>query len=176
MHTKPSKVSELNMNAELLTETAEKSEFPFPCKHCYMKFPKIGNLRMHLKRTHGISNLHTCDQCDYTTMSNSDMINHRNRMHLNKRPYSCDQCDSSFFTTTELSRHTNAVHLKILYPCEYCDYKSPNKRNITLHINRKHLKLRPFLCILCNKAFCAKGDLNRHKQLVHGKEMQNLVF
>ena len=85
----------------------------FNCELCPKAFKTNKNLNHHTRRVHLKDLKKTkCEQCDYSTTSNTTLRVHVDAVHLGLRPYKCDVCGSSFTQLTHLRTHKNRIHIE----------------------------------------------------------------
>ena len=64
--------------------------------------------------------------------------------------YPCDECDYTTRSETMLSSHKQAKHEIIWHYCDQCEYKYKNKSEIERHKDGKHRNNKHF-CDQCDK-------------------------
>ena len=55
--------------------------------------------------------------------------------------------------------------------CMYCEIKSDSKTKLTIHIRANHEEIR-LVCVICDKTFRGKNNLNEHVAWVHEEKSQ----
>jgi len=89
--------------------------------------------------------------------------------HAPHKLWLCHLCPETFELESELKNHYYATHRSgsnDLLGCKFCSFKTREYLQFTRHI-RKHTGERPFACTLCDWAFKAEADLNRHVSVMH---------
>ena len=105
-------------------------------------------------------------------LNNNDM-----KQVLRNYPSKCNQCNFSTRSESNLKRHVKAAHLKKCpYSCKYCYYSCRSKQMIEKHVNAVHLKIKPFFCQYCDKSFSRKPDAKRHMESIHFQMKHNCSY
>lgn len=97
-------------------------------------------------------NQYKCDQCEFTTNKNRNLLTHVRRVHAEPE-HICTYilpnnqvCNKSFRRADRLNRHIESVHERLTTKCEYCK-KDIVKRDITRHttgcVKNMALKIYP---------------------------------
>eukprot|EP00091_Calanus_sinicus_P010156 TRINITY_DN23629_c0_g1_i1.p1 TRINITY_DN23629_c0_g1~~TRINITY_DN23629_c0_g1_i1.p1 ORF type:complete len:108 (-),score=2.07 TRINITY_DN23629_c0_g1_i1:95-418(-) len=73
--------------------------------------------------------------------------------------------EKGFPSPSNLKQHMESHREDRLYKCNKCEKDFKNERNMAQHIKINHLGLRPYYCIICDRAY----DSKTHK-LVHTQE------
>jgi Zinc finger, C2H2 type len=56
------------------------------------------------------------------------------------------------------------------HSCSHCGQKFFSYPNMLKHIRRNHLGLRPHKCLICDKSFCEKQELQNHARTHTGEK------
>ena len=97
------------------------------------------------------------------------MQRHVSMVHLKTKPFQCQICSRSFALKHELKDHEE-IHSGLKFDCKKCDKKFVSKRRLNLHFRSIHLpkvQLAPATGEVCKKTLSDRGELQRHKRLVH---------
>ncbi|KAI8421217.1 hypothetical protein MSG28_008280 [Choristoneura fumiferana] len=140
---------------------------PKACPYCSDKFVHAASLTRHVRRTHNEYYLnersrHNKQNCGAVFHSRAKL--HWHRETHDDKPKACPYCSDKFVHAASLTRHVRRTHNEY-----YLNERSRhNKQNVYLRTNlRAHLHThsgkRPYLCIICNKAFTTKWNLKLHR-------------
>lgn len=112
-------------------------------------FGRKDNLKLHLKRIHGIyqskvqpSNLLSCDHCSVTYGTKIQINKHIKLNHLQDNPkksFKCTICFQEYKLKEGLLRHLNGKHLK-KFCCQFCCKALTSKKNLIKHEARGKCK------------------------------------
>lgn len=130
-------------------------------------------------------NLCNENDCNFTTIHNSRMNDHKECQHDDKRiRFFCKFCKTSFQTKSNFTKHIKSQQLKYhrnatyytkmvaclkepnrKYKCEFdaCKFSTDYQRNYRRHMDA-HNKPQHFICDTCNKRFSSKWNLKKHFQ------------
>ena len=133
-----------------------------------------------------------CDQCDYRSVSQHGLSNHKKK-HMLPFNMNCEDCGQNFRKSGLLFKHSNEqhggrkcpdcdkrftgsspynLHVKkhtgLMYGCNLCGKEFTSKASLTTHTNI-HLGLKPHQCSQCEKAFTDPAAKIRHEKL-HARE------
>ena len=66
-----------------------------------------------------------CDECDFTTHNNANLVRHLERIHMGLSYRSIKLCDGVFNRKSGLKIHREVKHsyTECKYPCEQCDFQ-----------------------------------------------------
>ena len=166
------------------------------CTHCDKTFRSKKKLTYHMRSTHAENEAFHCDlkfgdiQCSYYSTSNSNLRVHVKRVHEkagNKAanaPLLCGSCDYRTDLKTNLVRHKKTC-TKSVEPnenlCNLCHKTFSTKKILHKH-SKVHNKENTFAptsaasCVVCEKTFAKKSNMERHKIKEHGlTERGNVV-
>ena len=84
----------------------------------------------------------------------------------------CEVCDAKFSNSENKERHLKEVHGNPeVKKCSRCSHTFVRKEDLAIHVKNIHDKSAPsYKCEECAKVFNKIGNLNRHKNDVHGKD------
>lgn len=117
---------------------------------------------------------HACDQCDYSSRTESRLKKHIQEVHSSPSPSSqpharssakvfrCRQCNFVAPSKTEYWIH-GRIHMRQdrMLQCPRCPFITEYKHHLEYHL-RNHLGSKPFKCSKCNYACVNKSMLNSH--------------
>ena len=106
-----------------------------------------------------------CDQCDYQTLSLSNLKKHTMARHELVR-YECSKCDYSVGTKKYLKYHIRSKHEGIMLTCSQCEYKASNPSNLREHVKSKHEGFK-HVCKQCGQEYLTYSGLRMHRISVH---------
>ena len=107
---------------------------------------------------------HYCDKCDKKFTQLAALKNHQYKAHSSDESHQCQFCDyrGSF---ERLQRHAR-VHQDAKFQCSFCGKKLKSPEILLQH-EREHTGEKPFICHICDSAFCSKKALTQHTRGVH---------
>ena len=84
-----------------------------------------------------------CNQCNFETTKQSNMVNHilENKHEIIK--YSCCHCSYQAATQRKLNIHVQSKHDNIHYYCSHCNYRAPTNAVLKKHV--QVCKIKSFL-------------------------------
>ena len=113
-----------------------------------------------------------CDECEIQEESPKKLEVHK-QIHRKESTYTCDYCDSSFKTESQLDEHVEKSHeLDLEFNCMECPYQGHTKDDLTKHIKAAHES--PATNIQISKALschsCGETCETKHLLMVHRKK------
>ena len=137
----------------------------YNCHQCKKSFRDNRILKQHISAGHD-GNTFNCDQCDKIFTMKHSLDRHRNKYHNPNyvKKFSCPTCDKRFDTGPLLKIHVDAVHDKTSYKCGICFKEFTAKGNLARHKKLVHLGKKNFTCENCNLKFGSSRCLERHKR------------
>ena len=144
----------------------------FVCPICSKIMTGKARFEGHLK-THG--DIIQCDQCEYKTHENCNLVLHARRMHTSVFDHFCDICGIGFKTTAAVKGHIKRRHRKkAKAKCEECSKEFADANYLRIHKKRMHeaghKKLFP--CDLCDYQADRGYSIKKHKRVVHEMSME----
>lgn len=109
---------------------------PSLCFHCGKEFSQESNLQKHILRIHKASDEYKCENCEYTTGSQS-VLNDHQKIHEPPN-HLCNTCGKRFARIDRLKLHTRTHTGEKPYMCDLCDYRSAARSNLNNHIKFVH--------------------------------------
>jgi len=125
----------------------------------------------------GSFGLYQCDNCDYASSRNTNLIKHK-RTHTGEKPHKCDfpGCNYASSQSSNLNKHKKKYRGSLshkrkytgdkAYKCDFpgCDYSSSTFQNVKTH-KLIHTGEKPYKCDFsgCNYASSQSPNLKRHK-------------
>lgn len=110
----------------------------------------------------------TCDYCNKTYHSRSQLKNHILWIHMDIRPHQCQWCGKRFYTPARLAEHT-VVHTRVRnFECDICGAKLVSKMAAVYH-RRRHTGERPYECEDCGEKFISSSRRSEHAKRRHNK-------
>ncbi len=148
------------------------------CPKCDKKFGFLTRLRKHCLRFHGIDRqsfkairvketLKKCEICDKIFASRNGYIGHmkahEKEKKVSKKLFKCDDCEKEFAFRSRLAKHKAFHHVGRAFSCEI---RGCRKAFFFQKDKEKHMSRR-IKCNECDREFCLKGNLAKHKIQVH---------
>jgi KRAB domain-containing zinc finger protein len=100
-----------------------------------------------------------------------DVKLHHEARH-NGEKHICEDCGLEYLTRFTLQKHKIAKHSGIILQCDQCDYKMDGQQGtMKTHKRRMHGDSK-FLCIHCPYIANKKDDMEKHKETLHGDEIE----
>ena len=143
----------------------------YNCEHpdCTASFGSLRNLKVHVKENHEEKKL-LCDQCHFTTNTNSILQTHVNAVHLQK--YFCEICQVLFPTARALENHTENKHSDgpkssrkqsnvKKFMCDKCPFKAKWYPHLKTHMDNLH-GTKVFACDLCDYKTLLPKEFKKH--------------
>ncbi|XP_072929397.1 uncharacterized protein [Epargyreus clarus] len=146
---------------------------PFKCTHCDDAFRRYSNMVQHRDRHHFQKKAKVRDyvcHCGAVYHSRAKLLWHKETHE--ERPKACLHCSDKFVHAASLTRHVRRTHNAYYLserargkvdnvPCPVCK-QLYLRTNLRAHL-QTHSGKRPFVCIVCNKAFTTKWNLKLHR-------------
>ncbi|XP_076453230.1 uncharacterized protein LOC143288529 [Babylonia areolata] len=131
------------------------------CKLCSFHCSANKDMKTHMKKSHWRLSTQQCEFCG--VRMNPQALKAHILRHKNEKPLSCDQCDRSFRTNSQLNNHRRSRHGEMEHPfrCERCGRGFVKAQSLKHHMY-SHTGERPFICTECPSAFARKDYLNKH--------------
>jgi len=159
------------MNEEIETKSIK-------CFACLLSFPSVKLLQNHVEENHlNNKNKLTCFQCKKMFGSFKIYIAHMTKLHYNKQTeYTCVLCnkDKRFKNIETFNRHLKIHYDPLSYKCTPCEKGFTRADQLIEHNKRHHQPRTKITCSECSKTFADKGSLDRHFNLSHKKEKNNV--
>uniref|UniRef100_A0A8C4NN49 Zinc finger and BTB domain containing 41 n=1 Tax=Eptatretus burgeri TaxID=7764 RepID=A0A8C4NN49_EPTBU len=145
---------------------------PFPCHICGRSFNDSGNLRRHVRCTHGGDRRWICPVCGKAMRERLHM-----RVHQVERKYSCRHCSKRFLRQDHLTKHENIHSGEKSHMCETCGKCFGRQDHLSIHHRSVHLgekvwqRYQPTMheCSVCKKLFKGKSSLDVHLRTHSGE-------
>ena len=161
------------------------------CSKCGNKFARKDSLKSHFLLVHS-DIMHSdkpkqpCNQCSFTTTTESHLKEHKGRIHNLKGAtttrikehayvYQCNFCNMTFRRKKLMQRHTNKFHVEgaTKYPCDDCNAEFDTEKHLRLHKQCLHnSRGMGDVRSLCPKACTGKAGLSHHLKFYH-EEIRN---
>lgn len=155
-----------HFNAEH-ADMADESYCVYACDMCDKRFPNKTMYNQHRKLKHLALFEYTCTVCAKRLPSNDRLKLHM-RLHTGEKPFACDLCDYRSVTQSAVNQHKMRMHEGSMphmvlpsHVCEICGKSFKVRSNLKEHV-RSHSDARTFLCGFCGKALKNRQCLNRH--------------
>ncbi|XP_060604140.1 zinc finger protein 691-like isoform X5 [Ruditapes philippinarum] len=147
-------------------EMTDEGDRFFKCTHCKYNSPKIGNMKMHVRRHTG-ERPFSCDMCIKTFTCGATLKLHKRSIHCEERSEICEYCHASFKTRQNLKTHQKR-HFDIKkHLCPFCGKRMANKMAMEAHVNT-HTKSQKYMCGICDKMVSSDSAMKRHMLLHTG--------
>ena len=113
-----------------------------------------------------ISNEHSCDKCEKSFNSESNLRRHEKEIHFGGKQ-SCNFCGKIFLRKHQLDMHVRISHDErgetlLQFQCERCDKCFQDKFSFERHAGSSQT------CEICALTFCTLKHLTAHKKCDHG--------
>lgn len=122
------------------------------CPECGSTFASAFSLFRHRARCHNLQHnytLHSCDSCDKTFFSISELKLHQQR-HSTLKEFKCTMCEKAFSVKGNLRIHMRTHAKEKLYKCDICPNSFSHPYSLVSH-RRIHTNDFPFKCPNCEK-------------------------
>lgn len=122
------------------------------CPECGSTFASAFSLFRHRAKNHNLEHsftTHSCDQCDKTYFSISELKLHKQR-HSSKKDFKCSKCKKAFSVKGNLRIHMRIHAKEKLYKCDICENSFSHPYSLVSH-RRIHTNDFPFKCTGCDK-------------------------
>lgn len=143
----------------------------FMCSKCGKKFPSNSKLQRHIKSMesgHKDDDAIDCPGCGVKFSNGKVMQEHFEKVHrVESEGVSCQMCDKIFTKQDHLKAHFFAFHTDKTFQCEKCDRVFNYKSAFERHKKVVHDKNLEHKCEVCNKGFGGKYDLALHFSTNH---------
>jgi len=147
-HCKKTYNDQSNKNRHMRTshpELYDKVLFECPICPSSVTFNRQDNLKLHLKRIHGIVHnavkpqkflCDLCSSCNVTFLTKNSLISHMRKEHIEesraRKFFACAVCSKKFILKDSLVSHLNSFHLK-KFLCRYCEKILGSKKTLAEH-------------------------------------------
>lgn len=122
------------------------------CPECGATFASAFSLFRHRAKSHNLEHnytTHSCDKCDKTFFSISELTLHQQR-HSSKKDHKCPECNKAFSVKGNLRIHMRTHAKEKLYKCDICDNSFSHPYSLVSH-RRIHTNEFPYKCEECGK-------------------------
>lgn len=133
------------------------------CPECGSTFASAFSLFRHRAKNHNLEHnyiTHSCEQCDKSFFSISELKLHQQR-HSSKKEFKCAECDKAFSVKGNLRIHMRTHAKEKLYKCDICENSFSHPYSLVSH-RRIHTNDFPFKCQDCDKSYRSKHQLTSH--------------
>ena len=144
------------------------------CEKCGKPFENKKKLKFHDWRIHSEKKelqVLKCDECNWTTKRKYLLTLHKKGVHEGRKDEMCTHCGKTFLYKQALRLHVRTIHEGQRQKCKLCGKEMHGK--LKRHMLTVHEGLKPYQCphSNCNIAYGQNGDLKRHIQRVHFKNI-----
>ena len=117
-------------------------------------------------KTDSITNQHSCDKCEESFHSESNLRRHEKEIHFGGK-LQCESCGKQFFRKHQLDMHMKTLHeehglVLLQFQCERCRKCFQDKFSFERHSGSSQT------CDVCASTFCTLKHLTAHKKIDHG--------
>ncbi|TGZ33868.1 hypothetical protein CRM22_011417 [Opisthorchis felineus] len=154
------------------------------CEICGRIFRHLPSLHRHKRDDHAPqSRIRTkvlCDECGKAFRDPCDLKRHMH-CHSAEKNCLCSACSEVFPNRGALHKHKLLQHDKVpmekvtKHECAVCKRWFEDTRNLKRH-SVVHTKQRPFMCVLCAKAYSQLEALQRHQRKNHQQQTVSTFF
>ncbi|XP_014215951.1 zinc finger protein 510 [Copidosoma floridanum] len=163
-------IDEEKISSYMTEQMNNKSKKSYVCtyQNCNRIFDRRDKCGVHIQG-HLDMKPYLCKQCNFKTVTVSNVKIHINKVHLKVKPYSCYLCPKTYNTHSALVDHINGHQGLKPYECDSCSFKCGSKQSVRSHILNHHQKLaKDFPCDICGKLFYRKNQMQTHR-VIHDK-------
>ena len=137
----------------------------YNCDICEYEALSSGNLKVHRRKNHGITN--ECNFCQVKFDNLNELEKHKVTAHMGEKKYSCFACDFKSNSEAHMIKHYTLKHEGKLmrggkYACKHCDYEAKEDRSLKTHQRAKHEGIT-FDCDLCDYKAGYASQVKSHK-------------
>jgi uncharacterized C2H2 Zn-finger protein len=142
------------------------------CPHCDESFTTTEDLAEHIKLAHEKKRDAKCDYCTYASSHPSNLVIHLEAVHKGSGDHKCPHCPFATTVADNLSSHITTLHERFMKAkkCPYCPYTVAKIGQLTRHV-KAHERIGQ-KCRFCAYVSTVPGNLLRHMNSVHEKEMR----
>lgn len=141
------------------------------CKICNKQYPRLDKCQVHIW-SHLEMKPYKCTECNFTTVTITNIRCHIRKCHLKLKPFTCDICSNKYGTSVLLDEHMNTHTGLKPFNCKYCNYKSASRQVLNYHLS-SHKTTKDITCDICKNKFYSKSRLRAHI-VTHNKD-KNLM-
>ena len=150
------------------------------CEICQKQCKGEKLLKSHMKK-HSTDRPFSCETCGKTFKYKLSLKLHRNSHEGTKvKEFTCEICGKDLSTKDSLTWHMN-THTGIKpYNCSFCPKQFRQEPNMKSHEKRHRegtynvkIYVRNIHCDQCDKSYCGKRGLRRHKWETHNENKQS---
>lgn len=135
------------------------------CEYCGKLYGTKYTYQQHIKtHTEGRPKCPECGSTFASAFSLFRHRAKNHNLEHNYQTYSCDQCDKSFFSISELKLHQQRHSSKKEFKCEECNKAFSVKGNLRIHM-RTHAKEKLYKCDICENTFSHPYSLVSHRRI-----------
>lgn len=132
----------------------------FQCEKCKRMFDTPSILRKHIKSSHII---YTCELCEVSKDSRTDLFDHIKAEHFNHPDLTCDVCSKMLRVKKDLVKHKREHRQGYPPPtCEFCGELFANRLKLRKHLRSNHTEQSKYLCSICTVSHLRFEDLQEH--------------
>ena len=152
----------------------------FKCEfeNCYKEYPSRGELKVHIRSTHGYQIKCNLDHCNREYLDTHELDRHKLKDHKNQKPNECipivnhknQKCHDKEFISMNFENDEKS------YKCEICGTSFLSMESCLDHYNSTHMKNQKevqelsgkndsasYKCEICEKTFQKRTSLQQHK-------------
>lgn len=159
LHVEPSQ------DEDMAVLTGEVKRKEFRCEHCGKYYALNYTYQQHIKtHTEGRPKCPECGATFASAFSLFRHRARNHNLEHNYTTHSCDKCDKSFFSISELKLHQQRHSTVKEFKCTECDKAFSVKGNLRIHM-RTHAKAKLYKCDICEHSFSHPYSLVSHRRI-----------
>ena len=135
------------------------------CSKCNFSTMYPSYLRDHEQ---GHNERYKCENCDFTSLTNSRLKLHVKFKHNGEKSYECLSCDYKTEISVHFKMHQD-VHSTNFIKCELCEHKSKSHQRLKIHMQRHQGP--KYFCDQCDYKSYDRGNFSTHKTIKHGTDI-----
>ncbi|CAG7631156.1 unnamed protein product [Allacma fusca] len=115
---------------------------------------------------------YVCEVCSKSFHNSSNLKKHKGLIHFAPRQFVCEitGCRRAFRTQQLLEKHRLNHSEERRLKCDMCPMTFVKLSGLEMHVVREHVVDKEFQCLVCEKGFITKKDLQDHMNDTHDRD------